>query len=105
MLQNLSHVLLISPWAARYNTWLLIRLTPKGVDFSFLFSVHLFGLSLFLLSVSAVAYRLPTAPAHLHSHCLKLQMLVLHQRHQPACVLMPLGIRVTLACSVQQDSS
>ncbi len=25
-------------WAARYNTWLLIRLTPKGVVFSFLFS-------------------------------------------------------------------
>ena len=26
------------PWAARYNTWLLIKLTPKGVVFSFLFS-------------------------------------------------------------------
>jgi len=25
------------PWAARYNTWLLITLTPKGVVFSFLF--------------------------------------------------------------------
>ncbi len=25
------------PWAARYNTWLLIKLTPKGVVFSFLF--------------------------------------------------------------------
>ncbi len=24
-------------WAARYNTWLLIELTPKGVVFSFLF--------------------------------------------------------------------
>ena len=24
-------------WAARYNTWLLIRLTPEGVVFSFLF--------------------------------------------------------------------
>jgi len=23
-------------WAARYNTWLLIKLTPKGVLFSFL---------------------------------------------------------------------
>ncbi len=23
-------------WAARYNTWLLIKLTPKGVVFSFL---------------------------------------------------------------------
>ncbi len=29
-------------WAARYNTWLLIELTPKGVVFSFvLFSFHL----------------------------------------------------------------
>ncbi len=25
-------------WAARYNTWLLIKLTPKGVVLSFLFS-------------------------------------------------------------------
>ena len=25
------------PWAARYITWLLIKLTPKGVVFSFLF--------------------------------------------------------------------
>ena len=25
-------------WAARYNTWLLIKLTPKGIVFSFLFS-------------------------------------------------------------------
>ena len=25
-------------WAARYNTWLLIKLTSKGVVFSFLFS-------------------------------------------------------------------
>ena len=24
-------------WAARYNTWHLIKLTPKGVVFSFLF--------------------------------------------------------------------
>jgi len=24
-------------WAARYNTWLVIKLTPKGVVFSFLF--------------------------------------------------------------------
>jgi len=26
-------------WAARYNTWLLIKLTPKGVVFSFLFNI------------------------------------------------------------------
>ncbi len=26
-------------WAARYNTWLLIELTPKGVVFSFLSSL------------------------------------------------------------------
>jgi len=29
-------------WAARYNTWLLIKLTPKGVVFSFLFFSFLF---------------------------------------------------------------
>ena len=27
-----------APWAAQYNTWLLIKLTPKGVVFSFLFN-------------------------------------------------------------------
>ncbi len=29
-------------WAARYNTWLLTKLTPKGVFFSFVFIVFLF---------------------------------------------------------------
>jgi len=24
-------------WAARYNTWLLIEVTPKGIVFAFLF--------------------------------------------------------------------
>ena len=27
----------LGTWAARYNTWLFIKLTPKGVVFSFLF--------------------------------------------------------------------
>ncbi len=27
----------VSTWAAWYNTWLLIKLTPKGIIFSFLF--------------------------------------------------------------------
>jgi len=27
----------ITTWAARYNTWLLNKLMPKGVVFSFLF--------------------------------------------------------------------
>jgi len=35
-------------WAARYNTWLLIKLTPKGVVFSFLFFSFLFFSFLFL---------------------------------------------------------
>lgn len=32
------HQILLQPdtWAARYNTWLLIKLTPKGIVFSFL---------------------------------------------------------------------
>jgi len=34
-------------WAARYNTWLLIKLTPKGVVFSFLFFSFLFFSFLF----------------------------------------------------------
>jgi len=38
---NSFDTLYMSPegtWAARYNTWLLIKLPPKGVVFSFLFS-------------------------------------------------------------------
>jgi len=31
-----SNVVTCCTWAARYNTWLLIKLTPKGVVFSFL---------------------------------------------------------------------
>ena len=27
---------MLHPWTALYNTWLLIKLTPKGVVFSFL---------------------------------------------------------------------
>ena len=34
-------------WAARYNTWLLIKLSPKGVVFSFLFFSFLFFSFLF----------------------------------------------------------
>ena len=29
------------PWAARYNTWLLVKLTPKGMVFSCSFSFFL----------------------------------------------------------------
>ncbi len=37
MLTGAGHHAGPSPWAARYNTWLVIKLTPKGVVFSFLF--------------------------------------------------------------------
>ncbi len=33
----LQHQSQFDTWAARYNTWILIKLTPKGVVFSFLF--------------------------------------------------------------------
>ncbi len=69
-----------------------------------LHSMHLFGLSLFWVYMSAVAYRLPTAQAHLNPHCLKLQMFVLHQSHQAACVPMQTVVRVTVVFSVQKDS-
>ena len=39
-------------WAARYNTWLLIKLTPKGVVFSFLFFSFLFFSFLFFSFLS-----------------------------------------------------
>jgi len=29
------------PWAAQYNTWLLSKLTPKGMVFSFLFFFYI----------------------------------------------------------------
>ena len=32
------------PWAAQYKTWLLIKLTPKGIVFSFLFLSEAWGL-------------------------------------------------------------
>ena len=36
-----DHVIHMSPWAARYTTWLLFKLVPKGVVLSFLFfSTH-----------------------------------------------------------------
>ena len=35
-----AYQILLNPWAARYNTWLLIKLTPKGVVFSFLHNSH-----------------------------------------------------------------
>ncbi len=37
----------VSSWEARYNTWLLIQLMPKGVVFSFLFFSFLFFSFLF----------------------------------------------------------
>jgi hypothetical protein len=36
-------MLLVSSWAARYNTWLLIKLTPKGVVFYFIVFSFLAG--------------------------------------------------------------
>ncbi len=41
--------LLAYPWAAWYNTWLLIKLTPKGAVFSFLFLLayhHVVGMGM-----------------------------------------------------------
>ncbi len=35
----------LNPWAAWYNTWLLIKLTPKGVVLSYLFFSFSIGLS------------------------------------------------------------
>ena len=39
-------------WAARYNTWLLIKLTPKGVVFPFLFFVFFLPFSFLFFSFS-----------------------------------------------------
>ncbi len=51
-------------WAARYNTWLLIKLTPKGVVFSFLFfSILFFSCLFFSVLVYAQLSGLPPAAA------------------------------------------
>ncbi len=44
------------PWAARYDTWLLITLTPKGVVFSVL-------LSLVLVQTAQASQKVQTAAA------------------------------------------
>ena len=51
------------PWAARYNTWLLIKLTPKGVVFSFFYQV------LWLCQVQEAEERSKAAAAK-HESCL-----------------------------------
>ena len=40
---------LIALWADRYNTWLLIKLTPKGVFFSLSLSLFVFFFSFFVV--------------------------------------------------------
>jgi hypothetical protein len=46
LLMLLLLMLLLLSWAARYNTWLLIKLTPQGVAFSFSFLLLLLPLLL-----------------------------------------------------------
>ncbi len=48
-------------WAARYNTWLLIKLAPKGVDFSFSFFSFSF---LFFTYLGALHDELPLGLSH-----------------------------------------
>ncbi len=52
-------------WAAQYNTWLLIELTPKGVvfSFSFLFLQVSWLQSLPACDVAAAVHALATTPA------------------------------------------
>ena len=45
------------PWAAQYNTWLLIKLTPKGVVFYFLLNGSLIVMHSVLLKVAVVDAR------------------------------------------------
>ena len=40
-LDDTGSLLQYMTWAARYNTWLLIQLTPKGIVFSFLSTINL----------------------------------------------------------------
>ena len=49
-------------WAARYNTWLLIRLMPKAVVFSFLSAASLLRLSCWLQTYHTAADRLQLIP-------------------------------------------
>ena len=66
---------LLPAWAAQYDTWLLIKLTPKGVDFSFL---------------SAAALMFPGAACtfmQLQSSPLHFMWLQLKESVLPQCVV------------------
>ena len=74
-------------WAARYNTWLFIKLTPKGVVFSFLFFSFLFCSVLFcsvlfcsvlfcsVLFISFLFFSLLWAKFDRHAACFRLPNL------------------------------
>jgi len=70
----------IDPWAARYNTWLLIKLTPKGVVFSFLF---------FSETIDVLILRMPLRVIRMPSHQERLPLCMLSGtlREQKKCVL------------------
>ncbi len=65
-------------WAARYNTWLLIKLTPKGVVFSFLFFSRL------LLLPATVYYY---ARAELCSCCLRSLIFSFYLKDRDFCCM------------------
>ena len=65
-LQSLSHfcghnircgICIKHPWAAQYNTWLLIKVTPKGVVISFLPTCNISNLGTSRMSLRKCVYR------------------------------------------------
>ncbi len=68
-----------SLWAARYNTWLLIALTPKGVVFSFLF----FSMTMLVPMTVAVSFTTIMFPVVGHALQLTCQQLLLKVIQQP----------------------
>ena len=61
-------------WAARYNTWLLIKLTPKGVVFSFFlfFSFLFFLFFSFRFCGAGIPWKLAQAPVRIMGHYAQL---------------------------------
>ena len=77
---SISYMTHFGTWAAQYSTWLLIKLTPKGVGFSFLL-LTLAGLQLCLC----------------FECCLDISIAINSVKHREQCI--------TLVCSPQLSVS
>ncbi len=81
-------------WAARYNTWLLIELTPKGVVFSFL-SFSFCG----LVACGCGCHTWPAVQALVEMHRVGAAM---HKARLVCCSLRPAAARHDAKAKLQE---